>query len=45
MMPVIAYNLLQSIDLLANAAQHLCDKCVTVADGVKAARDDPEATR
>ena len=28
MMPVIAYNLLQSIDLLANAAQHLADKCV-----------------
>ena len=28
MMPVIAYNLLQSIDLLANAAEHLADKCV-----------------
>ena len=28
MMPVIAYNLLQSIELLANAAQHLADKCV-----------------
>ena len=28
MMPVIAYNLLQSIDLLTNAAQHLADKCV-----------------
>ena len=28
MMPVIAYNLLQSIDLLANAAQHLAEKCV-----------------
>src|SRR3954453_7361738 len=28
MMPVIAHNLLQSIDLLANAAQHLADKCV-----------------
>jgi len=38
-MPVIAYNLLQSIDLLANAAQHLCDKCITIAPGVKAAKD------
>jgi fumarate hydratase class II len=28
MMPVIAYNLLQSIDLLANAAEHLARKCV-----------------
>jgi fumarate hydratase class II len=28
MMPVIAYNLLQSIDILANAATHLADKCV-----------------
>jgi fumarate hydratase class II len=28
MMPVIAYNLLQSIDLLTNAAKHLADKCV-----------------
>ena len=28
MMPVIAYNLLQSIDLLAGAARHLADKCV-----------------
>ena len=28
MMPVIAYNLLQSIDLLTNAAEHLADKCV-----------------
>lgn len=28
MMPVLAYNLLQSIDLLANAAEHLADKCV-----------------
>ena len=28
MMPVIAYNLLQSIELLANAAQHLADKCI-----------------
>jgi fumarate hydratase class II len=29
MMPVIAFNLLQSIDLLANAAQHLARKCVS----------------
>jgi fumarate hydratase class II len=28
MMPVLAYNLLQSIDLLANAAGHLATKCV-----------------
>ncbi len=28
MMPVIAYNLLQSIDLLGNAARHLAEKCV-----------------
>ncbi len=28
MMPVIAYNLLQSIDLLTNAAEHLAEKCV-----------------
>ena len=35
MMPVIAYNLLQSIDLLANAAGHLVDKCVEVAPDVK----------
>ena len=35
MMPVIAYNLLQSIDLLSNAAGHLVDKCVSVAADVK----------
>ena len=28
MMPVIAYNLLQSIELLTNAAKHLAEKCV-----------------
>ena len=28
MMPVIAYNLLQSIEILTNAAQHLTEKCV-----------------
>jgi fumarate hydratase class II len=28
MMPVIAYNLLQSIELLTNATQHLSEKCV-----------------
>ena len=31
MMPVIAFNLLQSIDLLTNAAQHLADKCLDAA--------------
>jgi fumarate hydratase class II len=36
MMPVIAYNLLQSIDLLTKAAQHLSEKCVA---GLEA---DPE---
>ncbi len=35
MMPVIAYNLLQSVDLLANAAGHLVDKCVSVSPEVK----------
>ena len=35
MMPVIAYNLLQSIELLANAAGHLVDKCIDVAPDVK----------
>jgi len=28
MMPVLAYNLLQSIELLTNAALHLADKCI-----------------
>ena len=28
MMPVIAFNLLQSIELLANAARHLDEKCL-----------------
>ncbi|MHC5543971.1 lyase family protein, partial [Singulisphaera rosea] len=28
MMPVLAYNLLQSVDLLTNAAEHLAEKCV-----------------
>ena len=28
MMPVIAYNLLQSIDLLTNASEHLATKCI-----------------
>ena len=35
MMPVIAYNLLQSIDLLTTAATHLADKCVIVGSDVK----------
>src|SRR5581483_6716971 len=35
MMPVIAYNLLQSIDLTAAAAGHLADRCVEAAADVK----------
>ncbi|WZO99667.1 class II fumarate hydratase [Isosphaeraceae bacterium EP7] len=39
MMPVIAYNLLQSIALLTTAAQHLQDKCVAglIADEARCA--------
>ena len=36
MMPVIAYNLLQSIEILANAARLLAEKCV---DGIQANRE------
>jgi fumarate hydratase, class II len=36
MMPVIAYNLLQSIDILANAAKLLRERCV---DGLEADRE------
>jgi fumarate hydratase, class II len=39
MLPVIAYNLLQSIDLLANAAQNFTDRCVV---GIKATERGPE---
>jgi fumarate hydratase class II len=35
MMPVIAYNLLQSVDLLSTASMHLADRCVEAADEVK----------
>jgi fumarate hydratase class II len=35
MMPVIAFNLLQSIELLASGATHLADKCVEAAEDVK----------
>ncbi len=50
MMPVIAYNLLQSIDLLTSAARHLADKCVDAekhlagkkTEGVKRIEADPE---
>jgi fumarate hydratase, class II len=53
MMPVIAFNLLQSIDLLTNAAQHLADKCVDAsaylegkeAQGVKRIEADEERCR
>ena len=39
MMPVAAYNLLQSIDLLASAAANLADQCV---GGIKATGKGPE---
>ena len=39
MMPVAAYNLLQSIDLLAAAAANLADQCVS---GLKATSKGPE---
>ncbi len=53
MMPVIAYNLLQSIDLLVNAAEHLAEKCVdaeqflanTSVDGVLKIEADEERCR
>ncbi len=49
MMPVIAYNLLQSIEILASAAQHLTEKCINAAhylegktvDGVLRIEADP----
>jgi fumarate hydratase class II len=36
MMPVIAYNLLQSIEILANSSRLLADKCI---DGIEANRE------
>ena len=39
MLPLIAYNLLQSIELLANAAENLTDQCVT---GIEATERGPE---
>ena len=39
MMPVAAYNLLQSIELLAKASRNLADQCV---DGLKATDKGPE---
>ena len=39
MMPVIAYNLLQSIDILANASRLLADRCVS---GLEANREHCE---
>jgi fumarate hydratase class II len=39
MLPLIAYNLLQSIDLLANAAANLTDQCVI---GIEATERGPE---
>src|SRR3712207_1221941 len=42
MMPVIAYNLLQSIELLTAAAGHLADKCVDAADHLAAMGAQPD---
>jgi fumarate hydratase class II len=39
MLPLIAYNLLQSIDLLANAADNLTDQCVA---GIQATERGPD---
>jgi fumarate hydratase class II len=39
MLPLIAYNLLQSIDLLSNAAENLTDQCVA---GIEATGRGPE---
>ncbi|MDQ3864096.1 MAG: class II fumarate hydratase [Actinomycetota bacterium] len=39
MLPLIAYNLLQSIELLANAAENFTDQCVV---GIKATERGPE---
>ena len=39
MMPVAAYNLLQSIEILASASRNLTDKCVS---GLKATQRGPE---
>jgi fumarate hydratase, class II len=39
MLPLIAYNLLQSIDLLANASENLTDQCVI---GIEATERGPE---
>jgi fumarate hydratase class II len=39
MMPVAAYNLIQSIELLASSINNFCEKCV---DGLKATAKGPE---
>jgi fumarate hydratase, class II len=39
MLPVIAYNLLQSIDILSSAASNLADQCVA---GLEATERGPE---
>ncbi len=39
MLPLIAYNLLQSIELLANAAENLTDQCIS---GIEATERGPE---
>ncbi|MFO0892215.1 MAG: hypothetical protein U0790_24140 [Isosphaeraceae bacterium] len=53
MMPVIAHNLLQSIELLASAADHLATKCIDAStylagqtvDGVLGSRPTRSAVR
>ena len=39
MLPLIAYNLLQSVELLANAAENLTDQCIS---GIEATERGPE---
>lgn len=39
MMPVAAYNLLQSLELLATSINNFCEKCI---DGLKATKKGPE---
>jgi fumarate hydratase, class II len=39
MLPLIAYNLLQSIEILANACNNLTDQCIV---GIKATGRGPE---
>jgi fumarate hydratase class II len=48
MMPVLGHSLLESIELLAGAAEHLADKCVdasTYFERIGVVFDDPDAVR